>query len=649
MNVRWVVVVPVVAVLVSCASAKLPASALLEVPKREDFPNESMVVLLDETVAQYEPGPAGGPPQRLETTRRRFKLLKPTAPPPLTVGYSRTFTRVESIRMWSYDEKGDGKELDTSKRSDSPAFDGSVLFTDDRAIRVPIPPLPVGSIVETEVVTRDLDVRNFVTAQVFGDTLPVMKSRLVVSAPLAWELRWISQKPGGDGPQPTERIVDGRRELTFEMTKLPAEDRPKRGPPLWLVVPMATVRLEKWFEGNEERRAWKTADRLSNWLSGEYTKQAEITPALEQQVKEVLRDVPDEPEARARALYEFACRSVQYCAIEIGYGGWIPHSAEDVRKGRYGDCKDKATYLHALLKAAGVSSAPTLIYAHDGTPRPFGLPSLGWNFNHAILAVDLPDGRVVYADPTHRTVPFGQLPPSDQEAPVLELRQGGVDVKVTPASAPDANVEHQRYVFRLDANGDADGFVTIEAKGSHALTIKNRLLLGTGKLAEWSKRIMWTTGTHVDELSAKKTGDFADDVELSGALTMRHALLKGSAGDALLRVSNLFVPWVNVVPRARTQPMVWPVAETLRATATFTLPPGSSVGAVPADTEIDSPIGRYSLKWSRTNDSLTVTRELVRKTRTLDSTNFDEANAFSKSVLTADHKAAVLKLVGGAR
>lgn len=639
------VVVPVAAVLWSCATARLPETALRDVPKPDEYPNEALVVLLDETVATYEPGPSGGAPQRVETTRRRLKLLKPTTIPPLVVGYSRTFSRVESIRAWSFGPDGNGKELDTSQRSDQPLFEDSVLFTDSRTVRVPIPPLPVGSIFESEVVTRDLDVRNFVTTQVFGGPEPVVTSRLVVSAPGEWELRWHSRDDAA--PRPVERLVGGRRELTFELTKLPAQRRATRGPPLWLTLPMTTVRLEKWFEGKEERRAWSTPANLSSWLSGEYTKQAEVTPALEQQVEDVLRDVPDEPEAKARALYEFACRSVQYCAIEIGYGGWFPHSAEEVRKGRYGDCKDKATYLHTLLKVAGVQSAPTLIYAHDGTPRPFGLPSLGTNFNHAILAVDLPGDRVVYADPTHRTVPFGQLPPSDQEATVLELRQGGVDLKTTPSSPPEDNVEHQRYELALDGNGDATGTVTIETKGAHALTIKNRLLLGTGRLNEWVKPRVWTRTTHVSSMAATRSGDFVDDVALEGALSVQHVLLRGTSGDALLRISDIFQPWLVTAPRARTQPMVWPVAETLRATMIFKLPRGGAIGALPQSTRIDSPVGRYSLTWEKRADELVLTRELVRKQRVLTPATFGEANAFARAVLKADHVAAVLKLPAG--
>lgn len=634
------------AVLMSGCATVLPPDALKDVPKASDHPDDDYVVLLDETLVDYEPGPGDGPPQRVERWRRRIKLLKPTTLSPLTVGYSRTFTRVESIRMWKFDPSGRGEELSTEERADLPSFSGSVLFTDSRAVRVPIKPLPVGAIFEQEIVTRDLDVRPFVTSETFGDTHPTMKERLVVTAPADWELRWLTE---GDAPEPQVSRRDGRQVLTFEMSNLESTERADHGPPLWMLLPRASVRLEKWFEGKAEHTAWKTPERLSNYLSTEYAKQAAITPGLEQQVREVLAGVPDEPEAKARALYEFACRSIQYCAVEVGYGGWIPHSAEDVRKGRYGDCKDKATYLHALLKVANISSAPTLIYAHDGTPRPFGLPSLGSNFNHAILAVDLP-GRTVYADPTHRTVPFGQLPPSDQEATVLEVREGGVELKTTAASQPGDNVEHQQVRLTMDAAGDATGSITVATRGARALPMKNQLMLGTGRLAQWLDGQVWTRNTHVSDAKATRTGDFADDIELEGQLLVRHAVLRGASGDALLRVSDVLDPVLRPIPEDRKQARVWRFPETLRTTVSIALPAGGAVGTLPQPVELDSPIGRYSLSWRAIDGGLEISRELVRKQRTLGQRDFEEANRFERAIATAEHRAATLRLPsGGAR
>ena len=128
-------------------------------------------------------------------------------------------------------------------------------------------------------------------------------------------------------------------------------------------------------------------------------------------MKELLANVPDEPEAKARALYEHACRSIRYCAIRSATAGGFRTPPRRCRPAATATARTRRLTLHTLLKIAGVSSAPTLIYAHEGTPMPFQLPSLGANFNHVILSIDLPGGRTVYADPTSRTVPFGQLRP----------------------------------------------------------------------------------------------------------------------------------------------------------------------------------------------------------------------------------------------
>ncbi|MGV3623908.1 MAG: DUF3857 domain-containing protein [Archangium sp.] len=640
---RGVVVLGAMALLSGCATASLSPAVLQNLPKASDFPDDELVVLFDETRVDYQPGGTGGAPQRVATRRWRAMLLKPTTLPPVRVDYSRSFTRVESIRAWSFKPDGTGKELSTKDRYDAPLVDGNVLFSDSRATVVPVPPLPVGSIFEFETVTRDLDVTPFVTTEVFGDYMPVKLARLVVTAPAEWELAWKSTLT------PTQSTVDGRDVLVFEARDLEAVFHERRAPPLHAVMPVATVRLEKWKEGQTEKSAWQTPQQLSTWLEQRYAEKSKITPAIQKQVDELLTGPRTDERETARKLYEFACRSVQYCAIEIGYGGWFPHSAEEVRVGRYGDCKDKATYLHTLLKAAGISSAPTLIYAHDGTPRPFGFPSMGTNFNHAILAVDLPGGTV-YAYPTHRTVPFGQLPPSDQEAPVLELRPGGADVKTTPGSDAAWNATHQQYTLELRRNGDASGTVVLSARGAPALHVKNRLIFGTGRLDSWLGDEVWTRATHVSAATAIKTGDFSDDVELEGTVALRHTLLRGSSGEALLRVSDLFEPWIDFIPETREQPMVWPYAQTARASIRFTLPRGGSVSALPAPVKIDSPIGSYALTWSAIEGGVELRREFVRTKRRLEREDFEAANALATAMLRADHDAAVLQLpVGGAQ
>ncbi|MDP2273151.1 MAG: DUF3857 domain-containing protein [Archangium sp.] len=612
-------------------------------PTAKDHPNAKYVVLLDETVARFVPEGPGGAPQVILTSRWRAKILKPTVLPPMRAWYSRTFTHVESMRGRVVKPDGTEERIDDEKRSDRPVFDGSVLFTDDRVVEIPVPPLPVGSVFESEIVTRRLDVKPYVLRERFGDEVPVVAARVIVTTPRDWVIRWTVQSFDGKPFAPQEEIEGDVKKWTFERRDLPAVNIDPQGPASWALVPLVAVRLEEWKEQGQTKQAFPSPEALSAWLATQYAEQARVTPELESTVKQVLAEVPDEPNAKARALYEYACRSIQYCAIEIGYGGWIPHDAPTVQKGRYGDCKDKATYLHTLLRIAGVSSAPTLIYSHTGTPMPFQLPSLGANFNHAILAVDLPDGGTVYADPTWRAVPFGQLPPNDQEATVLELRVGGAPLKRTPASPAESNLERQAVTLTLDGRGDGEGTISLETRGANALPVKQRLLTGTGKLAEWLGHQVWNRSAHVATARPTVTGDFVDRVAVEGTLEVRQLFARSTQGDALLRVSELFEPWGHPWPENRKTNVVYPYAETMESSLVLKLPPGSEVRSVPQDIEVESADGAYRSRWKKIDGGLEVTRTMTRRNRVIPVARLPEANRFISEVLHAEHAAAVLR------
>jgi hypothetical protein len=90
---------------------------------------------------------------------------------------------------------------------------------------------------------------------------------------------------------------------------------------------------------------------------------------------------------------------------------------------RYGDCKDKATLLKAMLGEIGVESDYFIINTERGAISRDTLPNLG--FDHAILAIHLPaevadqsllavstevgNARLLFFDPTDPLTPFGSL------------------------------------------------------------------------------------------------------------------------------------------------------------------------------------------------------------------------------------------------
>ncbi len=92
---------------------------------------------------------------------------------------------------------------------------------------------------------------------------------------------------------------------------------------------------------------------------------------------------------RVQAIAEFTQSQIRYVAIEIAIGGYQPHAAQDIYKNRYGDCKDKATLLKAMLASIGVNADYVLVDVYRGVIDP-DVPST--EGNHMIAAIELPSG-----------------------------------------------------------------------------------------------------------------------------------------------------------------------------------------------------------------------------------------------------------------
>ena len=174
--------------------------------------------------------------------------------------------------------------------------------------------------------------------------------------------------------------------------------------------------------------------------------------------------------------------------------------------------------------------------------------------------------------------------------------------------------------------------------------MKSRLLTGTGKLSEWLGKKLWNRSAHVETAKATATGDFVDTVAVEGSIEVRHLFARGTRGDALLRASDVFEPWLRPWPAERETNVVSKFAETLESTLIIDLPVGAEVRALPPDAAVDSADGAYTLSWKKRGNGLELKRTLVRKHRVIPAARLKEANEFTSDVLWAEHAAAVLRL-----
>ena len=162
------------------------------------------------------------------------------------------------------------------------------------------------------------------------------------------------------------------------------------------------------------------------------------------------------PRAKALALSNWVRKKIRYVAVYVGAGGIVPHAADEVLEHRYGDCKDHATLLEALLAAEGIDSTQALING-DNAYTLLKVPALGM-LNHVINYVPQLD---LYLDSTAAAVGAGYLPQGDLDKQTILTKTGKIGH--TPAT------QKNRQIFNLEItvapNGAADVIETLTAQG----------------------------------------------------------------------------------------------------------------------------------------------------------------------------------------
>jgi transglutaminase-like putative cysteine protease len=261
---------------------------------------------------------------------------------------------------------------------------------------------------------------------------------------------------------------------TWELTDIPAHQPLPHDPP-----PRASF---PWF-GVSSVATWTD---FAAWYRRLAADSDRAGPGVESLAAELAAAHPDRA-GRLRAAYERVA-ALRYVAIELGVGAFRPRSPEQVWRQRYGDCKDKAGLLVALLTRLGIPAEFALVNRFDTTFTDFP----GWQFNHALARVpaDPAAGQPhdLWLDSTDRLVPFATVAPGNLGRRALVFAPGYASAafhQIGAAQEPPAT-----WTETFSTTDEGLHRLQVTATGSAELALR-RLLLGLSPaqrrlyLSEW--------------------------------------------------------------------------------------------------------------------------------------------------------------------
>lgn len=309
---------------------------------------------------------------------------------------------------------------------------------------------------------------------------------------------------------------------------------------------------------------------------------------------------------RALALSDWVRGNVRYVGVYLGPGGVVPHAAASVLANRYGDCKDHATLLEALLAAAGIDSTVALVNNGDAYRLP-EVPTLGV-LNHAIVHVP---SLGLFLDPTAEGVAGGFLPPALLGKPAVLVRSGEF------AMLPFFQQARSRTLTRIAIGPDGSGRFRVTRTGSGAQAEPWRRVMGAATPGERARLVggmlhglLQADGGILepgdldgagDDYTLSFSGASDDLARLPGptGLATSYAF-RGGLGDAVQTFAR---------EAQRRQDFVCPAIDA-EDELQFQLPRQARVLALPRGAAVDDANFAYRSRYGRQGRLVTVKRQL---------------------------------------
>ncbi|HEX8152295.1 MAG TPA: DUF3857 and transglutaminase domain-containing protein, partial [Thermoanaerobaculia bacterium] len=311
---------------------------LLAAAAKIDSGDHDAVVLLDEAVYTFD---ADG--RSRTVARLMYRITGEPAVAPMgqiNIPWSPWYHEKPTVAARVVTKNGSVHLLDQSALTEAAASPDSLdIFSDDRLLRAPLPAVEIGSVVEyvvTEVGRGPLADAGMAHTYHFGSNYPVHRIRLVLDAPADMQPRIVNRS----GVEPRVEEKDGRRRTVFESARVEAIDEVEENLP-FDVSPIPHVSFatgKSW--GDIARRYAEIVDRqIAN-------------SELQKLVRGAVGNATDRKEIVARILAAIQ-KDIRYAGVEVGEGSIIPRTPKSVLANKYGDCKDKAALLVAMLREAG--------------------------------------------------------------------------------------------------------------------------------------------------------------------------------------------------------------------------------------------------------------------------------------------------------
>jgi hypothetical protein len=564
------------------------------------------------------------------------------------VPYLQSASKVRELKAWLIRPDGSVKFLGKDQIIDQ-ISDPDDIYNEYRVKLIDVSEeAQVGAVFGYQAIVEE---RPLFTQEIFAfqRRLPTLVSRYTMNLPSDWQAKSVTFNRSN-----VEPTVNGSN-YVWELRDLPPIPPEPSSPSIINLAPRVAVNY--FPTNNAGTRIFNSWQDVSRWGTELHDPQVTLDDSIAGKARELTANAATELD-KIRAIANFV-QNLQYISVDIGIAsgnGYRPRPASLVLQRGYGDCKDKANLMRAMLKALKIEAYPVFIYSGDPTYVKEEWSSPG-QFNHCIIAIKVSDsvnlptvinhqslGRLLIFDATDPHTLVGDLPDHEQGSWALIAAGNEGSLTRMPILPPEFNKLERNIEVALDARGNLSGVIREKANGQSATDFR-REFRGSS-IADYNKKIeKWVssgmTATKVSKITPKddiSDGKFNLEVEFNApfyAQVMQERLLVFKPA-IIGRLDRL-----NFSDNKRFHPYLLDSAA-YTETIKIQLPTGFIVDEMPDPASLKTSFGTYSISYEVKGDHLLFTRSMTLNKTIVPTDKYDSLTDFFGKIRAAEQSPVVL-------
>lgn len=486
----------------------------------------------------------------------------------------------------------------------------------------------------------------------FQSSSPVLSSRYTLVLPGGWRAESVTFNHAK-----VEPTISGST-YTWQLTNLSAiADEPLRGSLSNLVARLAVSYYPPASTSLPGIKTFANWSDVAGWMAELEDPQVTLSDAMTAKARELTANAKTEYE-KIQAIGHYV-QKVQYISIQTGLGrggGYRPHPASEVFAKSYGDCKDKANLMRAMLKIVGITAFAVSIYSGDPEYVRTDWPS-PQQFNHCIIAVKVGDetqvatviqhprfGRLLIFDPTAEETPVGDLPVYLQGSLALIDAKDSDPLVRMPVTPLDMNQLERSVEVELGADGSLTGVIEERARGQVAA--KFRTEFRQLSRPEYNTMVEhWVTnGAPGSKISQVEPSDNASDGRFALSVTFAASSYAQLMQNRLLVFKPAIVSRrdsLSLTESKRKHPVVLK-SNSYSEIVRVKLPAGFVVDELPDAIKLDTPFGAYTTSYDVKDGQLVFKRSFVQRSITVPVAQYELVRNFFSRMRAAEQSPVVL-------